>query len=168
MDSRVVEVPGIINVRRRWLKREVVLPGGNWETVSLLFKGARYNPAVYVNGDKVSFREGGMGPRTHYVEHADLRPGNKVTLEVELMSLADMSEDNASYTPIADHWRSSISAYLWDDVVLQFHRGVAINRMIPFTDIHEDKVDVHVFPKFLQDEIKGGTIRATLSQGGTS
>lgn len=171
--SRVVEVPGIINDPAKmdegpvWLKREVVLPGGNWETVSLLFKGARYNPAVYVNGDRVSFREGGMGPRTHYIEHADLRPANKVSLEVELMSLADMSEDNASYTPIADHWRSSISAYIWDDVVLQFHRGVAINRMIPFTDIHEDKVDVHVFPEFLQDEIKGGTIRATLSQGGT-
>jgi beta-galactosidase len=171
--TREVIVPGIINDPSKmddgpvWLKRDVVLPSGDWETVSVLFKGARYNPAVYVNGDKVSFREGGMGPRTHYVEHADLRPGNKVTLEVELMSLADMSEDNASYTPIADHWRSSISAYLWDDVVLEFHRGVAINRMIPFTDIHQDKVDVHVFPKFLHDEVKGGTIRATLSQNGS-
>jgi len=119
-------VPGIINDPAQidkgpvWLKRQIALPEGDWETVSVLFKGARYNPAVYINGDRVSFREGGMGPRSHYLKHADLRPGNTITLEVELMSLADMSEDNASYTPVADHWRSSVSAYLWDDVVLHF------------------------------------------------
>jgi hypothetical protein len=170
--TRSVKVPGIINDPAQidegavWLKRQIVLPEGDWETVSLLFKGARYNPAVYINGDRVSFREGGMGPRRHYVNHADLRPGNTITLEVELMSLADMSEDNASYTPVADHWRSSVSAYLWDDVVLHFHKGVAIDRMIPFTDIHKGRVDFHVYVKKLLDDVQVDSITARLSLNG--
>lgn len=167
-----VKVPGVINDPAHidegavWLKRQLTLPEGDWETVSLLFKGARYNPAVYINGDRVSLREGGMGPRTHYLKHADLSPGNTITLEVELMSLADMSEDNASYTPIADHWRTSVSAYLWDDVVLHFHKGAAIDRMIPFTDIHKDRVDFHVYVKALLDDVQGDRITARLSLNG--
>ena len=170
--SREVQVPGIVNDPAGiddgsvWLKREIILPGGEWKQASLLFKGARYNPTVYINGDKVSFREGGMGPRRHYLEHPDLVSGNKVTLEVELMSLADMSEDNASYTPVADHWRSSVSAYLWDDVVLYFHKGVAIDRMIPFTDIHAGKVDIHVFPKMLSEGTQEAAVRASLGKNG--
>lgn len=170
--TRTIEVPGIVNDPAKmdegpvWLKREVILPAGDWEQASLLFKGARYNPTVYINGDKVSSREGGMGPRRHYLEHPDLVPGNRVTLEVGLMSLADMSEDNASYTPVADHWRSSISAYLWDDVVLHFHKGAAIDRMIPFTDIHTGKLDVHVFTKELAHGSATGTVRASLSKDG--
>lgn len=75
--TRSVKVPGIINDPAQidkgpvWLKRQIALPEGDWETVSVLFKGARYNPAVYINGDRVSFREGGMGPRSHYLKHAD-------------------------------------------------------------------------------------------------
>lgn len=66
--SRSVKVPGIINDPAQidegavWLKRQITLPDEDWETVSLLFKGARYNPAVYINGDRVSFREGAWGP----------------------------------------------------------------------------------------------------------
>lgn len=170
--TRSVKVPGIVNDPSQideeavWLKRQIALPEGDWETVSVLFKGARYNPAVYINGDRVSFREGGMGPRTHYLKHADLRPGNTITLEVELMSLADFSEDNASYTPKADHWRSSVSAYLWDDVVLHFHKGAAIDRMIPFTDIHKDCVDFHVHVKEILEDVKIDSISARLSLHG--
>jgi hypothetical protein len=170
--SREVDVPGIINDPAKmddgsvWLKREVLLPEGDWETVSVLFKGARFNPVVYLNGDRVSFREGGMGPRTHYLEHPDLRPGNRVTLEVELMSLADMSEDNASYIAVADHWRSSISAFLWDDVVLSFHKGAAIDRMIPFTDIREAKADFHVYAKALSPDREITSVRAELREDG--
>jgi beta-galactosidase len=170
--TRQVSVPGIVNDPAEmddgpvWLKREVFLPSGEWTHASLLLKGARYNPAIHVNGDKVSFKKGGMGPRTHYLKHPDLKPGNRVTLEIELMSLADMSEDNASYTPKADHWRSSISAYIWDDVVLRFHGGAAIDRMIPFTDIHGDQAGFHVYPRILDAGTAISSVRAVISKDG--
>jgi beta-galactosidase len=143
--AREVQVPGIANNPAKMdtgpvrLRKEVELPAGDWSHATLLLKGARFNPKVYINGAPVSSVAGGMAPTTHPLVHAAVKPGSKVLLEVELMSLADMSEKNASYIPSADHWRSNVSSMLWDDVVLQLHGFARIDRMIPFTDLQADK-----------------------------
>ena len=116
--SKNVQVPGIVNNPAEmdegsvWLRREVKLPAGDWSHANLLLKGARFNPKVYVNGEQVSSVAGGMAPTTHSLGHVAVKPGGKIVLEIELMSLADMTEKNASYIPTADHWRSNISSML--------------------------------------------------------
>ncbi len=155
--SKTVQVPGIVNNPAEmdegpvWLKKEIKLPAGEWSHATLLLKGARFNPKVYINGELVSSVAGGMGPTFHPLSHTEIEPGNTVVLEIELMSLADMSDENASYIPTADHWRSNVSSMLWDDVVLQLHGIARIDRMIPFTDLQADQADFHVYAEILAD-----------------
>jgi hypothetical protein len=115
------------------------LPEGHWKYATLELKGARFSPEVYINGFSVSKQNGGMAPTYHLLKHKDVKPGESITIEIALSSLDNLPESDASYIPEADHWRSNISSYLWDDVVLKFHNEIKIRRLIPFYDI-ENKV----------------------------
>ena len=86
------QVPGItlnpeeITDGTLWYKRSVELPSGDWNKAVLELKGARFRPTVYVNGEKVSYTEGGMTRTFHKV--SGMNPGDIVTLEIALKSLA--------------------------------------------------------------------------------
>jgi hypothetical protein len=173
--TRQVVVPGVVNDPSQMdvgpvrLRRPVRLPEGDWTHATVLLKGARYNPTVYVDGERVSSQQGGMQPTEHPLEHPAVAPANTITLEIELMSLRDLSEENASYIPTADHWRSTISSMLWDDVDLLLHGEARIDRMIPFTDIHADKADFHVYAVALENKAALTEVKAELldEAGGT-
>src|ERR1035438_3465785 len=49
--------PGEMSPGTLWYRRTVQLPEGNWTTAALRLKGARFAPAVYVNGEKISEHE---------------------------------------------------------------------------------------------------------------
>jgi len=143
-----VQVPGISNDPAvivdevLWYKKEIKLPAGDWEKTTLQLKGARFLPQVYVNGDLVGERNGGMVSLFFPLSHKDIQPGNTITLEIALASLASVSPLDASYIPDADQWRSNVSSSLWDDVVLHLHGEVSIHRITPFIDYKEQKVNV--------------------------
>ena len=86
--SQVVSVPGIhtnptqMNADTLWYKREVTLPRGNWKYATLELKGARFAPAVYVNGEQVARSDGGMAPTFYLLRSKAVRPGKTITLEV--------------------------------------------------------------------------------------
>ncbi len=143
--TETVIVPGIYTDPIRmesgilWYRKEIILPEGNWKYATLELKGARFSPEVYINGVSISKQNGGMAPTFHLLNHKDVKPGKSIIIEIALSSLNNISESDASNIPKADHWRSNISSYLWDDVVLKFHNEIKINRLIPFYDI-ENKV----------------------------
>ena len=66
--EQTVKVPGVhtdptqMNADTLWYKRTVTLPRGQWTHATLELKGARFAPAVYVEGVQVSHCEGGMAP----------------------------------------------------------------------------------------------------------
>lgn len=161
-------VPGIVNDPAKidessvWLRREIKLPAGHWTKATLNLKGARFNPKVYINGELVSSQKGGMAPTRHFLNHSDVRPGNNVIIELELASLKDMSDENASYIPKADHWRSNVSSMIWDDIELFLHGDAVIERMIPFTNLQEDKVDFHIYSKSLSKNDEPDLVKAEL------
>ncbi len=163
-----VEVPGLASDPEtmeegvRWYKKELTLPQGQWSRATLLLKGARFAPEVYVDGVKVSSAEGGMAPTYHVLDHNSVAPGQKVTLEIALQSLKNLSTDDASYIPPADHWRSNISSFLWDDVVLLIHGDGRLKRYIPHTNIDSGTLQVDFlteWPGQIPDEY---TIEVTL------
>jgi hypothetical protein len=141
--DRTLRVPGLagdpakITPGTLWYKRTVELPAGDWTDATLTLKGARFAPEVYVNGAKVSTAEGGMAATVH---RFPLPPGRSFTLEVALHSLRDLSPKDASAVPGADLWRSNISSYLWDSVVLRLHGQEEIARITPFGDLAQDSV----------------------------
>ncbi|MCL3779455.1 glycoside hydrolase [Prolixibacteraceae bacterium JC049] len=114
-----------------WFKRQVTLPRGQWQNATLILKGARFAPSIYVNGEKVSEKEGGMAPTFHALSHSAIQPNEKVTIEIALKSLKELSQKDASYIPTADHWRSNISSCIWDDIVLHCHGNNRIAAIIP-------------------------------------
>lgn len=138
------QVPGItlnpeeVTDGTLWYKRSVELPSGDWNTAVLELKGARFRPTVYVNGEKVSYAEGGMTRTFHKI--SGMNPGDIVTLEVALKSLAEVPIEDASYIPGVDQWRSNSSSCLWDDVVLHLYKDVAVNRVLVFADTESDSV----------------------------
>src|SRR4030042_6937108 len=138
--ERVI-VPGVHSDPTRmepstlWYRREVILPEGNWKYATLELKGARFSPEVYINGVSVSKQNGGMAPTFHLLKHKDVKPGKSVIIEIALSQLNNIPQSDASYIPEADHWRSNISSYLWDDVVLKLHNEIKISRLIPIYDI---------------------------------
>ncbi len=146
--DRTVATPGVatdpakMNAAPLWYARETTLPQGDWDSAVLMLKGARFDPAVYVNGDLVSRQPGGMAPTVHPLDHDAIRPGSEILLETELQSLADLSTDNASYIPEADHWRSNVSSGLWDDVELHVFKGARIARVIPHADRRKRRIDI--------------------------
>jgi beta-galactosidase len=143
-----VQVPGISNDPAvivdevLWYKKEIKLPEGSWEKATLQLKGARFLPQVYVNGDLVGEQNGGMVSLFIPLNHKAIQSGNTITLEIALASLANVSPLDASYIPESDQWRSNVSSSLWDDVVLHLHGEVSIQRIIPFIDYKEQKVNV--------------------------
>jgi beta-galactosidase len=128
-----------------WYRKEVTMPRGNWKYATLELKGARFSPEVYINGVSVSKQNGGMAPTVHLLKHKDVRPGRKVIIEITLTSLKDLSPADASYIPVADQWRSNISSSLWNDIVLKLHGDLRIDRIIPFIDFDNQKVDFSLF-----------------------
>lgn len=117
-----VTVPGIhtdptwMNNDTLWYKRTVTLPRGRWTHATLELKGARFAPAVFVDGVEVSRSGGGMAPTFHLLKGRHVKPGKTVTIEIALTSLKQLPKTDASYIAVSDHWRSNISSSLWDDV----------------------------------------------------
>ncbi|MBR5924626.1 MAG: glycoside hydrolase [Bacteroidales bacterium] len=117
-----------------WYRRSVRLPDGDWTDACIELKGARFRPAVYVNGALMSRSEGGMAPTVHKIDCAAVRPGAEIVLEVELQSLKDVPREDASWIPTVDQWRSNCGSCLWDDVILHTYRGGRIDRVLTWYD----------------------------------
>ena len=94
--TRTVIVPGIhtdpalMEPETLWYRREIELPSGSWKYATLELKGARFSPEVYINGVSVSRQNGGMAPTFHLLNHKDVKPGRKITIEIALKSLKDL------------------------------------------------------------------------------
>ncbi|MHC4575312.1 MAG: glycoside hydrolase family 2 protein, partial [Planctomycetota bacterium] len=146
--GRTVQVPGLatdptrVNKGTLWYKRKVKLPQGNWTHATLVLNGARFCPAIYVNGEKISEAPGGMTVTTHLLRSPHLAPGKSIVLEVSLKSLKDVDPRDASRIPKADQWRSNLSSCLWDNVTLRLHGPERITRLIPSSDLENDRVSV--------------------------
>ena len=146
--TKVVNVPGLatdsdrMNSNELWYKKQVTLPHGDWTKATLILKGARFMPRVYLDGDLISEKAGGMAPTLHELNHKNLKPGNTVTIEVALKSLKDMPEKDASRIPKADYWRSNISSHLWDDVVLKLHGNASISHVNGYSNLKDDVVKI--------------------------
>ena len=119
---------------RLWYRREVTLPAGSWNAAALELKGARFRPEVYIDGERVSSQEGGMIRSLHDLRHEALKPGNRITLEISLASLADVPPADASFIPKVDQWRSNCSSSLWDDVVLHLYTNACTDRVLTDCD----------------------------------
>ena len=119
---------------RLWYRREIELPAGNWNAAALELKGARFRPEVYIDGKLVSSQEGGMIRSLHDLRHEALKPGNRITLEISLASLADVPPTDASFIPKVDQWRSNCSSSLWDDVVLHLYTNARTDRVLTDCD----------------------------------
>ena len=139
--DRTAMVPGVVADPTRvqddslWYRREVVLPKGSWRAATLELCGARFRPSVFVDGEKVSFAEGGMAPTSHLLAGRDVKPGRRITLEVALASLAAVPQEDASCIPTADRWRTNNSSGLWDDVNLHFHYAALLRKVVLVPDV---------------------------------
>lgn len=125
-----------------WFSRQLTLPQGDWTHATLLLKGARFMPAVYVNDTKCSSRSGGMAPTAHPLRSQDVKPGRKIRLAVELQPLDKVPPEDASRVPDADLWRSNISSGLWDDVVLRCHGPARLSRILPSYDHASSRLSI--------------------------
>lgn len=120
--ARVPGLPGDparVNADTVWYKRRVELPAGAWSRATLQLNGARFCPAVFVNGRQVSQAPGGMAPTFHLLDDPDVRPGGAIDLEIALKPLSEVDPRDASRIPKADLWRSNVSSYLWDLMTLR-------------------------------------------------
>ena len=148
---QTVTVPGIhtdptlMNTDTLWYKRTVTLPQGKWTQATLELKGARFAPAVFVDGVQVSRSDGGMAPTFHLLQGKRVKPGRTVTLEVALTSLRELPKTDASYIAVSDHWRSNISSSLWDDVLLHVHGDARVEKIVPAADTEKKRLEVGVF-----------------------
>jgi hypothetical protein len=146
--AQKVNVPGIHNDptvipdQTLWYKKEITLPKGQWNRVTLELKGARFRPEVFVDGLSIGEQEGGMAPLFFSLDHDNVKPGGNITLEIALASLKQVPESDASYIPVADQWRSNVSSSLWDDVVLHFHKDIRIDRIIPFINYDDQNAEI--------------------------
>jgi hypothetical protein len=144
--DRQVTVPGLatdpsrINEDRLWYRRQIALPEGDWTGATLILNGARFCPAVYVNGRRVSQSEGGMTVTRHRLALPDVAPGRTITLEVALAPLSEVDPRDASRIPQADLWRSNVSSCLWDKVGLKLHGRTSLERIVPFIDAENMRV----------------------------
>ena len=123
-----------------WYKRELILPEGDWKYATLILNGALFAPEVHVNGVLVSQKNGGMAPTYHLLNSSEVQPGKTIRVEVALESLKNLPETNASYVPIANHWRSNISSYIWDNVSIKFHNEIVISRIVPYYNIQNKTI----------------------------
>jgi beta-galactosidase len=126
-----------------WYRRTVKLPSGDWQQATLTLNGARFHPSVYINGELVGSSEGGMAPIVFPLPRSAVAPGRTITLEIALLSLKQMSPEDASTVPTADLWRSNVSSGLWDDVSLHFSGSERLTSVIPFTDFAQRILTLH-------------------------
>ena len=137
--TRSLPVPGLATDPARptpgtlWYKRTVHLPRGDWKHAELTLHGARFAPAVYINGQRVSASAGGMAPTVHQLAIPAIHPDANVTLEIALQSLDDLNPQDASAVPKADLWRSDNSSGLWDSVTLHLYGNARITHVVPET-----------------------------------
>ncbi len=125
-----------------WYKRRVALPHADFHRATLLLKGARFCPRVYINGELAAKGEGGMAPIELELRHKELIPGGNVTLEIELMPLDAVPATDASCLPEADRWRTNLASCLWNDVELRLEGRVKLGPVIPFTDFERQTLTV--------------------------
>jgi hypothetical protein len=146
--DRIVSVPGIatdpakVTAGTLWHRRKVSLPAGEWTHATLILKGARFCPAVYVNGEQVFARSGGMTHVSGDLKHAAVKPGGEIQLEIALLPLDRVDAGDASKTPAADLWRTNVSSSLWDDVELRLHGGASIQNLFGSADLEHGRVNV--------------------------
>jgi hypothetical protein len=171
--ARTVRVPGRatdpkkVNDAPLWYRRTVRLPRGSWTHATLVLKGARFCPAVYVDGAKVSERPGGMTVTTHPLASAAVFPGAEITLEIALRPLSAVDPQDASRVPKADLWRTNVSSSLWDSVTLRFHGSTRLARILPWYDIANDALDVRWELDRLRPAASAETLRLRiLDRGG--
>ena len=165
----VQQVPGLVHDATKctngslWYKREVVLPGGDWEKATLLLYGAKYMPRVYVNGALVSSATGGLTITRHFLNTTDVKPNNKIILEIELSSINDVPDTDASKLPKADLWRSDNSSHIWNDIYLYTHKSVRIDSIVP-TYNDKDCLEIRYKTTFLETTF-GEKIKFSLFDG---
>jgi beta-galactosidase len=147
----LVTDPGKVTPDTLWLRKKVILPAGNWTSVSIELKGARFCPTVYINQQFDFKASGGMAPISHLLSNANLKPGKEVTIEIALLPLNKVNADDASKIPAADLWRSNVSSCIWDDIILRFHQDTYIKSFLSYGDIKKDEVVV----KYELDKFKG-------------
>ncbi len=145
-----------------WYRRMVQLPEGTWTHATLLLRGARWRPAVYVNGRELSRCEGGMAPTRHLLSGAEMHPGRLVRLEIELAALGSVTSADASWLPPDERWRSNVSAGIWDSVELRFHGPSRLTRVIPRFDVERVELRVDWWIERLDDVPANHEIRLEL------
>ena len=161
--DREVEVPGVhcdpakMNEDTLWYRRTVVFPKGKWQYATLELKGARFAPAVFIDGQQVSRANGGMAPTFHLLKGKNVKPGKTATLEVALTSLADLPQSDASYIAVSDHWRSNISSCLWDDVLLHLYGEDHIVNIVPDADTRAKQVAISFFVEDISGKSSHGS-----------
>lgn len=138
----LVTDPTVFTDAPLWYRRRIALPEGDWEACTLTLNGARFRPAVYVNGDKVSCAAGGMTVTEHRLNHPDVLPGAVITLEVKLQPLDCVPVEDASRPSKADWWRTNLSSLLWDSVTLRVHGKGRIERVVPSANLEDDAIDL--------------------------
>lgn len=138
--DRTCQVPGIVYPADQvpagnvWYQRKVQLPEEGFENAALILHGAKYVPEVYVNGTPVSRIEGGLAPTVHPIKHPDIKPGAEILLEICLRTLETMDQEDASYLPVSDQWRSNLTSHLWDDVEMIYYNEARVDLLIPEYD----------------------------------
>jgi beta-galactosidase len=125
-----------------WYRRILQLPEGRWTHATLLLRGARWSPVIYVNGRELSRCEGGMAPTRHLLAGDDVRAGQAVRLEIELTALSDVDSADASWLPLGERWRTNLAAGLWDSAELRCHGPSRIARVVPRFDY--ERVELRV------------------------
>lgn len=158
--NKETNVPGIVYSACEptegsvWFKKEIQLPCGNWTRASLILYGARYRPKVYIDGECVSSCEGGLTITRHLLSSKSIKPGNRVSLEIELASFNDVPDTDASKLPEADVWRSDLSSHIWNDVYLDLHNDVRIDSVITSYDEKNDILELRYKTTVFSDKIE--------------
>jgi hypothetical protein len=133
-------------------RRRVALPEGGWTRATLRLHGARFRPAVAVDGRPTDAVEGGMAPVD--VDLGPVRPGTVVELAVTLQSLAAVPVEDASTIPRADHWRSNLDSCLWDDAELVCTGPARIDGVV----VDRDPADGAIEVRWRIDGAPAGTV----------
>jgi len=131
-------VPGLASdperAGTRWYRRTVTLPSGDWNAATLELHGARFCPAVWIDGKAIGQHAGGMTTISQLLTTPVVAPGRTVVIEIALKSLADVPADDASRIADADQACSNLASGLWDRVVLRLHRDARLLRVLPEVD----------------------------------
>ncbi|MFW5859955.1 MAG: glycoside hydrolase [Planctomycetota bacterium] len=154
--------PRVVEARSLRYRTQVDLPQGDWTHATLVLRGARFSPVMFIDGERVASAEGGMAPIVLPLRHAALRPGARITLEIVLAGLDALSGEDASCIPPADRWRSNVASCLWDRVVLRLHGSAGITGVIPCTDAAERRVRVHWRAALHAPLLPGATARVRI------